>query len=97
VHGNPTDFVTDDFALAGVKAAADLYRQFANRISDSAGTPNSPSWAVKRSEESIARGVNLPPAILRKRPPNDLVVPVQKIMPAAISERDRFFRGTDNV
>jgi hypothetical protein len=97
VDRDAADLLTDDLALAGMQAAADLQVQRAHLVANPACTANDASWAVERGEEPVAGGVDLPPAEPRELAPCHAVVLPEQLAPTAIADRERALGGPDDI
>ena len=89
VDRDAADLLTDDLALAGMQAAADLQVQRAHLVANPACTAYGASRAVERGEEPVAGGVDLPPAEPRELAPCRAVVLPEQLAPTAIADRAR--------
>jgi hypothetical protein len=58
VYGDPTEFVADPLALAGVDARPDLKTELRDSVLDRASASDSTSGAIERGHESVAGGVD---------------------------------------
>src|SRR5207253_4102946 len=59
VHRDPADLVVDRLDLAGMKARTHLQAKRSHRLADRQGAPYAAGRAIERSEEAVARGVDL--------------------------------------
>ena len=97
VHSNASHLVAFNYALTSVNTAADRQSQSANHVPDRAGAFNRARWTVKGCEDTIARGVHYPAAEPRDFLANLLMIVVDQVAPARVSNRRGALSRLDNV
>src|SRR3954447_6343501 len=97
VHGDASHVVAFHYAFAGVNAAADRQSQRANRVPNRAGALNRARWTVKRRKDAIARGVYNPAAEACDFLGNLLLIVVDQVAPARVTDRRGTLGRLDNV
>ena len=97
VDRNAADVVPLHFDLARMDAASNLQVQLPQGRDDRVRATDGTSRAIERSEETVAEGLDLMPAIARKFDADDLIVLFQYRLPAPISDLGCPLRGIDDV
>src|SRR5262249_54633050 len=97
MHRDSGKLRPDDLALASVEPGADVESESAHALPDGAGSAHCASGAVERSEEPVARGIDLPSTKARQLASHGGVVGLQGVTPATIAEFGRPPRGVDDV
>ena len=97
MHSDPGHVVAFNDALASVNTAADRQSQTANHVPDRAGAFDRARRTVKGCEDTIARGVHYPAAETRDFLANLLMMVVDQVAPARVSNRRDALGRLDNI
>jgi hypothetical protein len=92
VYRDAAGLVSNQLALAGVQARADLQPERAHGVGYRARTAHSARGAVKGGKEAIAGGVDLAPAELGQFAADQGVVTVKQVVLVAVAECWRLTR-----
>src|SRR5262249_4745943 len=97
MHGDASHVVTFNYALAGVNTAANRQSQTAYDVLDHAGAFNRARRTVKGCKDTIARGVHDAATETGDFLANLLMIVVDQVTPARVSDRRSALGRLDNI
>src|SRR5262249_9813903 len=97
VDGEPGDLVARELDLAGVEPGANVKTERVDAVAHRARAADRAGGAVERGENPVARGVDLAAPEAAELAPEDRVVPLEEIPPAAIAQGRGLLGGADDV
>jgi hypothetical protein len=97
VDGQAPDVAGDEFALAGVEPGSDMDTDLAEFIADRTGTVDCPARTREGSEESVPGALDLLAGEAVELSPDQEVVTVEQLQPAAVAQFGSLPCGVDDV
>ena len=97
VHGDPTDVVATDLALAGVQPGAHLDAERLHRVADRHGAADRSLRTVEHRQKAVTRRAHLTAPKPSELRPHDGVVRIEQRMPVTVADLRRPARRVDDV
>src|SRR5262249_37432896 len=97
VHSDAAQLVADQLAFARVHARPYIHAESSDAVGDGASATDTARGTVKGSEEAIAGGVDLAPALTAPLLADHPVIGLQEVRPSPIADVGRALGGPDDV
>ena len=86
---DPGDVSVPDLDFAGVQTSTNLDAQRSERVSDSEGTTNRPTWSVERGQHAVASHFDHPTSVLFNDRTSNGIMGFQETAPLSVTHCGR--------
>jgi hypothetical protein len=97
VNREPSELLSDQLALAGVKSDADPQPEQGHGLADCGSAPNGLRGPIEAREEPVSGGIDLAPSETLEFLADNELKALEELLPAAIADCRRPLGGADDV